>query len=818
MKRHLLLTMIVALTMQIISGQQAESYELDIQGKPSFYSHTGIKPADTFSIEFNIYRDKGVDGKERIRVIDTSIIDLELFEFKDKEGKTPDKAPIYLPGSFEILHKGEGKSEVRSDITVSLLIDRSGSLSDAEMERIKEAVWSFVEKVPDGCVFFSWFHSHVSTSIPISKTNFNQAELTRTPFHTDLYNAILIKLREFDKDAPLENAALEPDYEKIPDIYLRDSLSSANYLIVLTDGVNDIDLIPKYSNPYYKKITEDYLLSEIEKYKGKVKIYTLGFDAQQGNFDEELLRKISQTSGVENGYLFASPESSGPESVIEVFKTTLIEEIAVDFKAVFVNPPSKIYDGFPRKLTVTLSSKVNENEFVATGNTIISIGSKEKSIVTGQTAAPTTVNIFYGIITGIIVLLIVLIIIQLILPLIKNQVFNIKYVKKYLPTSNEVKKVCPYCFDEIVEGSQAVIKCDHIVHKDCWAKCGYMCPEFGQNCTAGKQDYFDITDPFSTRNKVYYVRWVMYGLIGGLLTWIIFELSKYSTLFDGISGKMVAWFAPSQIERATEFIEKIAPQFFIGILMGFFLSLFFAYSEEYRKKNFIVLFRILLRGVIGGIIGFLSFFAGRIIILLIYGEPYTNPWVDWIPWLIFGAAIGLSISIKTTIFWKHGLIGGIISILGSFLILYSLHGSLLQQGLVVCMMLYGAGLGFSIATVRSTAEQYFLKILNGSKQGNLIAVHKWMSAQGGLNEVYIGRSNVCEIQMNWEKVYEVGDKHAKLYINKSRNMPVLVSLTKGKSTLYDERLDMQAGKEYDLLNGVTFKIGETVFQYVEKDN
>jgi hypothetical protein len=87
-----------------------------------------------------------------------------------------------------------------------------------------------------------------------------------------------------------------------------------------------------------------------------------------------------------------------------------------------------------------------------------------------------------------------------------------------------------------------------------------------------------------------------------------------------------------------------------------------------------------------------------------------------------------------------------------------------------------------------------------------------------MNDVYIGKSNVCEIQMNWEKAHEVGDRHAKMYINKGRNIPVLVSLIKSKSTMYDERIEMMAGKEYDLVNGVTFKIGETIFQYIEKDN
>jgi hypothetical protein len=266
-----------------------------------------------------------------------------------------------------------------------------------------------------------------------------------------------------------------------------------------------------------------------------------------------------------------------------------------------------------------------------------------------------------------------------------------------------------------------------------------------------------------------------------------------------------------------EFISKISPWFLIGILFGFFLSLLFAYAEEYRRLSWPVLGRIILRGIIGAVVGFISIFLG-VLCVLVFNIPDRNIWIDSIPWLLFGVAIGYSLSVKTTIVWKHGVIGGFISILFSIITLYNMTSGFEVFIVVISFMIFGAGLGFSIATVRSTSEHYFLKILNGTRQGNLIAVHKWMSALGGLNDVYIGKSNICEIQMNWEKAHDVGDRHAKMYINKARKIPVLVSLMKGKSTMYDERIEMVTGKEYDLINGVTFKIGETIFQYIEKDN
>ncbi len=137
--------------------------------------------------------------------------------------------------------------------------------------------------------------------------------------------------------------------------------------------------------------------------------------------------------------------------------------------------------------------------------------------------------------------------------------------------------------------------------------------------------------------------------------------------------------------------------------------------------------------------------------------------------------------------------------------------------LLIAFMLFGGGLGVSIATVHSRAENYYLKIIQGKKNVETIPVHKWMSYQGGHNEVYVGIAFFCEIQMNWEsKNPEIAEKHAKLYLN-NNNVPVIVSLVSGKTTTYNDRFEMNTSKEYELYSGVTFKIGNTVFQYLEKD-
>jgi len=127
-------------------------------------------------------------------------------------------------------------------------------------------------------------------------------------------------------------------------------------------------------------------------------------------------------------------------------------------------------------------------------------------------------------------------------------------------------------------------------------------------------------------------------------------------------------------------------------------------------------------------------------------------------------------------------------------------------------MLCSAGLGFSIVTKHHTAQKYFLKY-KGEKREGEIAIHKWMSESGGSNEVSIGKSNRCIIQMNWDTNEAIADMQTKLYIDHKRNVPMMKVLD--GCIIYDGR-DAHKDSLYQLKNGVKFKIGNTEFQYIEK--
>ena len=88
-----------------------------------------------------------------------------------------------------------------------------------------------------------------------------------------------------------------------------------------------------------------------------------------------------------------------------------------------------------------------------------------------------------------------------------------------------------------------------------------------------------------------------------------------------------------------------------------------------------------------------------------------------------------------------------------------------------------------------------------------------MNDSGGNNEVTIGKSNRCVIQMNWDNSENIADMQAKLFIDPKRRVPMLKVLENG--IFYDGK---EGRKEelHPLKHNLKFKIGNTDFQYIEK--
>lgn len=799
---------------------QQPPHRIQLWEAPDFNTIDGIIRADTMTLKFNLYQHAPGGGLVRSRALQPG--DDIVFELIERINQVYVPAPEYIKGSLQKhawdAETGTDQGWIPDNITVSLLVDRSGSITTQEMLQIRNAVEAFVHVLPEGSLFLSYFHNFISTSYQLTRDTFEEAAdtlLTRTPFHTDLYNAIITKLLEFDGEADIPNEPFERayGYQRNMELAQRVKEGGPNYLIVLTDGADDPGFAYRYPNPKYDPVlpgfqvyNEDSVYKYVENYSDLVKVFTIGFGAESSDFEEDILRAIAEASGNPDGYIYVEPDN-----IFRLMQTEMIDVLRHDYSARFVNPPGKAYFGEQRWLNLFLHDPTSG--FEARGVIHYALGSVPNPIIV-EAEENVTQTILWGLLTGALIILLVLVLLQLIWPLINNRLFQLKYYRSFKHPWGEAKRTCPYCFEPITENEQVVMRCTHIVHVGCWESNGHACPEYGQNCTIGKQHYFDLNDPFSKKNKRHYLNWVFLGLIGGFVSWLVYMLSKDAVLFSETARTLADAIRGVNAPFNPNYVQKMAPLLAIGLIKGFFLSILFAYAEEFRRINIQVLLQFLVRGFAGAFIGFLSFVLGGIILMWVQ-VPFTAPQWDWIPWVFFGTGVGVSLSVRSTIHWHHGVLGGLLSMLFSFIVLFVMARSLWFLALTISFMIYGAGLGAAIATVRSVTEQYFLKVLNGPKAGSIIAIHKWMRAQGGLNEVFLGKSPACEIQINWDASPEIADKHLKLYVNSSRGVPVAVSLDKSKPTIYDQRIEMGENREYDLMNGVYLQIGNTLFQYVE---
>ena len=234
---------------------------------------------------------------------------------------------------------------------------------------------------------------------------------------------------EFDNTSiiPNENSDFEPYYKRNPELANRGKLN--NYLIILTDGVNDVRRIPKYNDPEMDVVTTPRLFGELKNYKNRVKVFTLGFGETSDDFNEQELRDICLASGNPEGYFLAQPDS-----ILELFKVKITDKLTPDYELMLRNKAGKKYQGEKRTLDLLLKSD-NIMMRYARGSVVYSQGSAANPYIVGQDSIWSKMP--QGIIVGIVLWLVIMIIVQLIIPLMRNKMFTIKHVKKYKPAEND---------------------------------------------------------------------------------------------------------------------------------------------------------------------------------------------------------------------------------------------------------------------------------------------------------------------------------------------------------------------------------------------
>lgn len=736
---------------------------------------------------------------------DLSPNDLEkyLVVYEDKGIIAPDRRKISFVSSGQ---------RIPSDFTFSVLVDLS--IPEEGKGQIFEAFGQLVESAPDSCVYLSFFGDEVTASQLVTKANLKSFE-PKFRAHAEnkyFYGALYAKLAEFNsKGAELEGEVNTADgYARNTAIVTRaQKAKEKNILFVFTEG----NMRPTDETISFVEVT-DYQSDATHLVP---KVFAFYYTGEGMDENVELTLQGVSTPRDANGHVLKERKGSYIPSadlgnVLSNFEQ-VVKDAMYDFAFTYQATEGKAYTG---RVAYTAEWKGME-----TGAADYSIGTAETPWPLHEESAGDTMTKFLvAVLVALLTVMFFFLVMKVLIPLVKSKSFAAKYYRKYVPEENVQRRICTYCRQNIEPGQMVVMKCKHIIHVGCWQQNGYKCVEYGQNCKEGIQEHVDLKDMFSPASMRESMQ-VVSGIMAGLVSWIIFELTGRG-LFPFVGDAVAKTFFLNKEQMGNFFDDcsgKVSAFLTVGLLLGFFLSLVFRFNDEYRNKNALIYLKIVGLSLLTGIIGMAAFAVGGIIFCLLLSAVGTTyiPWYCSLPaYILFSICTALSLTIKSSIPLKSAFIGGLCSAVIGFIVLYfsgSIGGKYGWMNMLLDFIIYGGGLGASLVTVRMLAEKYFLVIKNGIKAGQRIPIHKWMNATGGGNKVSIGMTGECEVQMNWEKSSKVAKEHVQLYIDKVKTLPMMKPLAPG--VVYNVRNELPVGKAMILTNGDTFKVGDTIFEYVE---
>ena len=697
---------------------------------------------------------------------------------------------------------------VSNNLTIVILADQGVMLSEEDYMKVKEAIVTFVDALPEYVkVYITMMGSDVTETERVYPGESIRSYVRRDEMaekseeEKSIYASIISKIQEI--------ANLDEEDCFYPDIMHNKELSSDTLsdkmLFILSGKVEqdeDEDFFRDkllFNNPDYLEIPEHLKA-----------IYCVYFGDE---LDQDM----------ENEFKFMchrTPEGRFyPQYSVDSLKYMLlgaIDSIAMDYRMYYSVEEKTTYNGQPLTLCLDI------NKAKAHGEKSYSIGSALRPFVLSPTEQPSKkgryVSMLIGFLIGLGVIILTYLIMQLLVPWLQYKWFRMKYVKKFKPSDVKddgeevVLQQCYYCKDNFQEGDLIVTKCKHTVHWECWEENHDRCPEYGLNSCKDGIYFYNKKHLFDERNSPYFTSWLLYGLAGGLISWLLFKLIRGFRFFWDLVKWIVGLFEGENAPLVEmQYVQKIVPLLMCGLIMGFVITFLFSYLIEFRKKTWKNMLVILARSVGNAIIGCIAFLLGAIVIIAL-GKPSNCWWIDWVPWLFFGISITWLLAKKSDIEFKEAFLGGLISAVLSFVVVYGLGSSLPVVG-VLAFMIYAAGLGASIAVVHYTSENYYLHIEGPTKERD-IAIYKWMNVAGGSNHVTIGSSPNCVIQMSWDPSDQIHDKQVELYIDNDH--PYCHALTDG-TTYGNEQRVLKEGDSILLSHGSCFTIGNTKFTYIEKD-
>jgi len=475
-----------------------------------------------------------------------------------------------------------------------------------------------------------------------------------------------------------------------------------------------------------------------------------------------------------------------------------------DYRFFFVNPDKKMYSGFGKTLQIDCYHK---GEKIAGGSAPIVLGSYFQPVL----VAPSSTEILFvrGVIFSTAFLFIFLLICQFTIPSIRYRRFKARYTGRYTDANMSISGIlvgdtCYYCKAPYRPGDEVVAKCEHTMHMSCWEENGYHCPEFGRNCKHGSH-YYNRTDKYDLRNAPYYLKWIVSAIIAGMITWVLY-LVAYGFFDQGLLHS-IAEDSGKSIEHA----QFLLPSF--SFLLSFILTVAFSRLTITRRRSRDRFLSIIARSLVAGSCTYVCFLLSAIanILLDLQGNSFV---IGWIPWTISGIVIALCSARGTNYRIHLPSVAHVVAICVLTMFLWSFLSFRLSLDyrpyLMYTFEIFAVGIAIGLAQVEPHSERFFLHAGGAVKEMD-IALYKWFVSDPNA-VVSIGKSVDCSLEMSWDLSAGIGPRKAE--IRMKNGILYLHALEDG---IIVGRRQMKAGDSIRLYHGKKFRIGNTVFEYQERD-
>jgi len=691
----------------------------------------------------------------------------------------------------------------RHNLKLLVLVDLSlpQQQINEELNAVKE-IRAHIGHSPKSIYIAFMQGENVSETYELTDYIVNNYFLHRDPSYIYLYRSILTKMEEFSNDSTVIGNAQN------------------KVMIVLSGGKTyekDMPVDPQHF------ALQQVLADKVKALKGK--IWTYYANISSGVSSEDGITSMPLANNDANILQYLCKDMNGIYQSSfnwQEMEADMLKDFNIDLSTFYItleNPDGKIYRGNLHRLQIGFYDK-STGDLVAKGSTDFSLGSAYSPVIINDITMSQI--IISGILATLFILFIVWIVFQFVDPYIRYQIFKRKYVISYSGSNmsvdgKTVAESCYLCKGEFEKGDEVVIKCKHTMHKECWDENEYHCPEHGRHCKEGSH-YYNQNNLFDTRNTLFYLKWVVVGIIAGFSAWCMFVNQDHS------SSQAIIDYIHNMYHEVTSTMDEAGNMHFMyssylsdlpgfGQTVGFMLTFFLSFLTINHRKWILRIAEMLLRSYLAGAIGYLCCLLGCTISIMLHLTSNTFL-IDWIPWVLLSGVIMFAVTVKTRTPIRKSIIFASCGIAVLTALMWGLvyFNSFInyRMTLLVGFITYTVAIAVCIARVTPRSERYFLHVEGAIKEMD-IALYKWLRSAPD-RPVTIGKSVDCSIQLSWDVNGQVSPVHAE--IRKHIDSIRLTALEEGVMV---NNKPLAPGSNIWLYHGRKFTIGNTTFTYIEKD-